>query len=324
MTATAAKYLPRYYSEVEAEAGSPDDCVICSGLQLFDAVTLGEGVTRDDGTLMDTIRLRELRDEAGLKPDGPLRLNDLAKYLRFLSEKVGILPAFDLDYYPGHPGGTLRMTWEQFRTGIKTGGVGILLGNPIGVKDPASPLRTVQNSDDYGHAIAVMDGKEDDARVFNALRRRQPGYNGERVTWTDLRQYTEAKKAGDRLYGSPTAIACAFHLVGSETKAARVDRAATVVIRRKDRTIENQKASIGQLQAATVVMANRITELESQAPAPPDCSAAVAQATADLTVQVGQLTDDVATLTAERDAALAEVARFQPIDEPVYRRVEAA
>ena len=238
MTATADKYVPRFYSEVVKEVGSPDDCIICASLELYDAATLGEGVTRDDGTLINTIVLRELRDEAGLRANGPLRLDDAARYLAFVSRKVGMEPPFDLDYYPGH-GGSLRVTWDGFQSRIRNGHVAVLLGNPIGVKDATSPLRTAQNNDDYAHAIAVMDGRADDARVFDALRRRQPGYTGQRVKWADLLQFTSAKGWA---FGSPTTIACAIARIGSETQAARADRDRLAAVARLNERVASQKA----------------------------------------------------------------------------------
>jgi hypothetical protein len=242
MTATPAKYRPRFYSEVIREVGSPDDCVICASLTLYDAATLGEGVTRNDGRSMDTIALRELRDNAGLKPDGSLRLNDAAQYLDFVSTRAGLTPPFKLDYYPGHPGGTLRVTWDEFRTKVRNGYVAILLGNPIGVSDPTSPLRTMQNNDDYGHAIAVMDGNANGALVFDALNRKPPTFGGVRVGWDDLRQFTEAKKNGERLYGTPVTVACAMEKVGEQTEAARIERKAAASLERIARQRDAQKA----------------------------------------------------------------------------------
>ena len=64
------------------------------------------------------LAIRELRDEARLRPDGPLRLNDIAQYLAFVSTKAGMDPAFRLDYYPGHPGGTLRLSCPIQQTGL--------------------------------------------------------------------------------------------------------------------------------------------------------------------------------------------------------------
>lgn len=287
MTATPAKYVPRFYSEVVKEVGSPDDCVICASLELYDAATMGEGVTRDDGTSMNTIALRELRDEAGLTPDGPLRLSDAAKYLRYVSTRAGMSPPFELDYYPGHPGGTLRLTWQQFVDRIRNGSVAVLLGNPIGVKDPTSPLRTAQNSDDYGHAIAVMDGTATTARVFDALRYKDPTYRGARVKWEDLEQFTSVKKNGERLYGTPAAIACAIAVIGSETAAARQRREADRVIDRKVRDLAAQKAQTklatderDQARRERDAAVERIDAIEAElaackAATPPDCTAAV-------------------------------------------------
>lgn len=314
MSATPKAYIPRFYSEVVKEVGSPDDCAICSGLTLFDAATLGEGVTRDDGGQFDTIRLRELRDEAGLKPDGGLRLNDIAKYLAFLDERAGMpLPRFALDYYPGHPGGKLVMDWPAFKARMQTGSaVAILLGNPIGVKDPASPLRTVQNSDDYGHAIAVMDGRDADARVFNALRWKQPGYRGERVPWSHLKQFTEAEKNGDRLFGTPRAIAVAIAEVGSWTVAAREATKADALL---DRMTERYRAqreqttlTAGERDAARAELQTaKAFALEMQRTLQA-VSGERDAAKADLAACKAATPVDCSAVAAERDAALAHAA----------------
>lgn len=252
---------------VREAVGSYDDCCLCSGLVLYEMATLRDGVTRDDGFWWDTIRLRELRDEAGLTPDGPLRLNDIARFLAFLSAKSGLDPAFALSYYPGHPGGDLRLTWDAFRNRISNGSVGILLGNPIGVKDPASPLRSRQLNDDYGHAIAVFDGNDMGATVYDALTRKPDTWRGERVSWTDLRQFTEAAKNGVRLYGTPTAIACALAAVGSESVEARLGRklaTATSQLASTSLRLRAAQDEIRGLKLDVVALQARIAELEAQ------------------------------------------------------------
>lgn len=277
MTATAAAFRPRYYSEMVAERpGSYDDCALCAGLVTFEMATLRDGVTRDDGWWFDTIRLRELRDEAGLRPDGPLRLNDIAQYLRFVSDKAGLSPAFDLRYYPGHPGGDLRVTWDQFRTRISNGGVGILLGNPSAVRDPASPLRTKQLNDDYNHAIALFDGTTAGATVYDALTRKGPEWRGERVRWEDLRQFTEARRNGERIFGTPDAIACALAVTGYDSVEARLRRQLTTTQAQLSTLSLRMRAAQDEIKGlrADLAAANaRIAELEAM-PAP-DCDAEV-------------------------------------------------
>lgn len=298
MTATIAAFRPRYYSEIIRETNGYDDCALCSGLVLFEMATLREGVTKNDGGLFDTIRLRELRDEAGLRPDGPLRLNDIAQYLAFVSTKAGMDPAFRLDYYPGHPGGTLRLAWDEFRAKVSGAHVAILLGNPSAVRDPASPLRTKQGNDDYGHAIAVFDGGPNGATVYDALTRKGENWKGERVRWDDLRQFTEAKKGGDRLYGTPDAIACAVAAIGSETGEARAKRAALVAAAKANEKLQAQKAQTSlateERDAARTearLAQQTVEELRTALAASdealkacrnaqaPDCTAAVAEAT---------------------------------------------
>lgn len=335
MTATAQKYLPRFYSEVLREVGSPDDCGICAGLVLYDAATMGEGVLRDDGSEMNAIALRELRDEAGLRPDGPLRLPDVAQFLAFVSKRAGMDPPFRMEWYTGQPPGTLRLTWDELVDRLRRGHVAILNGNPIGVKDPGSPLRALQRNDDYAHSIAVMDGRQDEARVFDALHPRGDGFRGEFVPWTHLRQFTEARKGGDRQFGTPASVACAVARIGQDTAAARTERRlkeeaaervqavrAQLALAREERDQARRDLATARKQAAAQdaradAAEARAAGLEAELAAclarpAADCSAVQAQleeALAAFEVAEAERVAERDAAREERDAALTRITR---------------
>lgn len=247
MTATASKYVSPFVSEVLRETdGSIDDCATSSGLMLACDWTLGEFLVRDDGSTWSVLRLREvLRRKLG--PDdkvGGLTLHDVDEALRAIDPELPPLPRYGgqkLERGQSPDGATLRLTFEEWQAMLRGGHVSLLCGIPAGVKDPTSPLRALTRFDGYSHVIWVGDGGKDDALVKDPLHARRPGYRGERVTWTQLRQYTEAKKDGQRAFGSPTAIACAVVPVGGETAAARVARKSLATIARLNDKVKDQR-----------------------------------------------------------------------------------
>ena len=308
MTASLTAYMPRFYSEVIKEAGSPDDCTICSGLALFDAATLGEGVTRNNGRLFGTIRLRELRDEAGLAPNGDVRLDELDRYLGFLSRRAGLVPKFKLDFYPGN-GGTLRLTFQQFKAKVRQGHIAILLGRPDGVKDPQSPLRTIQASDNFDHAIAVMRGDANGATIYDPLNRKDEDFEGVRCSWTDMRQFTEATKPGtnDRKFGTPDAIGCAVAKIGSATLAARIEGRLRVVRERATKAVAARDAAIQKRDQAIAAR-----DAASQAQAAAEAARDAANQARDLANVARDAAMQAQNLAiAARDAALARIAKLE-------------
>jgi hypothetical protein len=63
----------------------------------------------------------------------------------------------------------------------------VLDGNPIGVEDPSSPLRSMEGDDDYDHAIFLHTARPDKAFVMDPLGR--GGYQGPWVAKEELRQF---------------------------------------------------------------------------------------------------------------------------------------
>lgn len=245
MTATASKYRSPYVSEILEEPDRTlDDCAASVAIMSAADWTLGEAITRPDGSPMDVLFLRNaLRKRIG-RVDGGLTLHDVNDLIRELDPELPPLPRYNgQKLRPGQSseGATLRLTFEEWKAKVMAGHVSALCGNPAGVKNPSSPLRTKQGDDDYPHVIHVSDGDTGGAVVKDPLTRRKPGWAGERVTWKDLREFTEASKGGDRLFGSPSAIACAVVPVGGETEAARVARKSLATIVRLNGKVSDQR-----------------------------------------------------------------------------------
>lgn len=227
MTATADRYTGVYVSEILKESGSYSDCGASVAIMLAADWTLGEWITRPDGRQRDVLELREVVRKRIGDTTGGLTLHDMNDIIHELDPEIAPLPRYDGQAAkPGQStqGANLHLTWEEFRALVSTGSAAALCGNPSGVKDEGSPLRTKQGSDDYPHVIHVAGGNANGARVKDPLTRRLPTWLGEMVRWDDLRQFTEARHAGVRQFGSPSAIACAVIRIGSETEAARTGR----------------------------------------------------------------------------------------------------
>ena len=294
MAATATKYRAPYVSEILRETdGSLNDCSVCVTIMLVGDWTLGEALINPDGSAKDVLFLREwVRKQLGPDArDGGLTLHDADQMARLLDPELPPLPRYGgQTARPGQStaGATLRLTFEAFKAAIQNGNSAALCGNPIGVKDPGSPLRSVQGNDDYAHVIHVTDGNATGALVKDPLTRHKPGWPGVRVSWDELRQFTEAKKNGERLFGSPTAVACAVIPVGAETEAARVGRKSLATIARLNQKVSDQRAQAtlatderDQARRELATAQARIAELEGAGPA--DCH--------DAEDEVARLTD---------------------------------
>lgn len=245
MTATAERYKGVYVSEVLKEVGSYSDCGASVAIMLAADWTLGEWLVRPDGQQRDVIELREVVRRRIGDTMGGLTLHDMNDIIRELDPDIAPLPRYDGQAAkPGQStqGANLHLTWDEFRAAVSDGHSAALCGNPIGVKDEGSPLRTKQGSDDYPHVVHLTDGNVNGARVKDPLTRHMPGWLGEMVRWDDLRQFTEAKHAGARQFGSPTAIACAVVRIGSETEASRTGRLAAKNLGRCRDSLDAQKA----------------------------------------------------------------------------------
>jgi len=302
MAATASAYRAPYVSEILAEVdGSLNDCAVSTGIMLLGDWTLGEALTRPDGKPKDVLFLREWsRKQLGPgAQDGGLTLHDMDELMRAIDPAMPPLPRYGGQAL--RPGQTLpatallRLTWQDLVKLLREGHSAALCGNPSGVKDTQSPLRSVQGDDDYPHVIHVTDGNATGAVVKDPLTRKKPGYPGVRVSWDDLRQFTEAKKDGDRQFGSPTSVACAVIRVGDETQANRQRREADKIINRKSEAIASLNGQVGLFkderdQARRDLVATKeqlvlalegATQLRAdlaacQAATPPDCAAETA------------------------------------------------
>lgn len=246
MTATPSKYDAPYVSEIIAEADRTyDDCAAATGIMLAASWTLGEAITKPDGSQMDVNYLRNaLRARIG-KKDGGLTLHDMSDLMQALDPELPPLPRYNgqrATAGQSTAGATLTLTFEAWKAQVMSGYASALCGNPSGVKNPDSPLRSVQGNDDYAHVIHVSKGDTGGALVKDPLTRHKPAWPGVRVSWDDLRQYTEAKKNGDRQFGSPGAIACAMVATGGETEAARTGRKSLATIARLNGKLTDQKA----------------------------------------------------------------------------------
>jgi len=304
MTAIAKAYDGPFISEVIKEVdGSFDDCAVASTLMLAYMATLGEIGIRPDGSPRDVITFREAARKV-LGPDkasGGLRLDDMDRMLRELD------PEYRLEWYPGQ-GGDLRLTWDRFVERIRSGEwVAVLNGNPVGIKDHASPLRTVQSNPDYGHAIFIGRGNAEGAIVKDPLQRKRPKYDGDRIPWADLRQFTEARKGGDRQFGEPDAIAVGMSRIGSETEAERAARAKG---RALDRCREGLTAQKAQTTLALEERDDALARLKGAREQMFTLDAALATALADLVAATVALAecravDDCSAVQAELDAMTA-------------------
>ena len=286
MVATAEKYRSPYVSEILRETdGSLNDCAVCVTIMLVGDWTLGEALTNPDGSPKNVLFLREwVRRQLGPgAQDGGLTLHDANDMAHLLDPDLPDLPRYSGQRSrtgQSTAGAGLSLTFEAFRDAIRAGSSAALCGNPSGVKDPNSPLRSVQGNDDYAHVIHVTDGSATGALVKDPLTRHKPGWAGVRVSWDDLRQFTETKKNGQRLFGSVGAIACAVIKVGDQTAAARASRQSLATIARLNQKVADQKAQTAlaaderdQAKRDLATANARIAELEAEPQA--DCTVAV-------------------------------------------------
>lgn len=284
MTATAAKYRSPYVSEILRETdGSLNDCAVSTGIMLLGDWTLGEALTRADGKPKDVLFLREWsRKQLGPgAQDGGLTLHDMNDLMHAIDPDLPPLPRYNgQSLRPGQSseGATLRITFETLKSMLKNGHSAALCGNPSGVSDPNSPLRTKQNRDDYAHVVHITDGNDKGAILKDPLTRRKPGWPGERVSWEDLRQFTEAKKDGERQFGSPTAIACAVIRVGDETEAERARRKASSTITKLQTRLDAQKAQTALATEERDQARRDLAACQAAQPQPVDCSAEIDRA----------------------------------------------
>lgn len=286
MAATADKYVIPYTSEMRREAdGGYNECTDASTVMLGAAWTLGEILENPDGSRKNPNMFRNtLRGKAGFSEAGGLTLHDANDMLQVIDPDLPPLLRYnDQRLRPGQSseGARLRVTFEELRTMLRNGYVVMLCGNPVGVRDPDSPFRTKARNDRYPHVVVLYRGTENGATLLDPLTTQGPAWKGEKVPWDAIRQFTEAKDpSGDRYFGSASEVAAAVARIGSETQAAREERARFTaaaklnerLAEQKDQTrlaLDERDAARHELKGARA----RIAELE-QTPGQ-DCTAAV-------------------------------------------------
>lgn len=247
MTATPSKYLIPYTSEMRREAdGGFNECCDASAVMLGAAWTLGEILENGDGTRKNPNVFRNtLRGKAGFSEAGGLTLHDANDMLQAIDPELPPLPRYNGQRLrPGQSseGANLRLTFEALQERLRDGHVAMLCGDPAGVKDPKSPFRTKARNDRYPHVVVIYRGDGKGATLLDPLTSQGPAWKGERVSWEDVRQFTEAKDAkGDREFGSKDAIACALVPIGAETEAARASRKSLATIARLNQKVADQR-----------------------------------------------------------------------------------
>jgi hypothetical protein len=144
------------------------DCQFTSGLMLLADWTAGEAIHDRHGNTLDAKGLKRLRERIrALSGDtvGGASLEDLA---RGIARRFPDLPPLPRTTAPGDPP---RVSFDELWAKLKAGHCAVLDGNPIQVKDPKSPLRSMQAADDYDHAIVVHTAKGERAFVMDPLGR---------------------------------------------------------------------------------------------------------------------------------------------------------
>jgi len=286
MTATADRYDVPYVSQMLKEPDRTwDDCCASVTIMLGADWTLGEWLERDDGRERDPLLLRNLIRKRIGDTDGGLTLHDANDMLHELDPELPDLPRYGGQAAkPGQStaGATLRLDRKELRALLINGHSAAICGL----------------SGTVGHVIHASRANDTGPLIKDPLTRHQPGWNGERWTWARLWAFTEAERGGKRAYGSPDAIACAVVRIGAETAAERVERKSLVAAAKANQRLADQKAqtklatderdaartearlaqqTADELRVALTEAGRRITELENATP--PDCTAAIAQAT---------------------------------------------
>ena len=175
-----------YHSPFITETDEPafSDCQFCSGLMLVAEWTSGEAILDHHGNTLDAAGLKRLRERIRvLSGDsvGGASLEDLA---RGIARRFPDLPALPRTTAPVEP---LVLSFDELWERLQAGHCAVLNGNPNGVTDLSSPLRSMQAKDDYDHAVFVHAARVERAFVMDPLGRGR--YQGQWVPKADLRQF---------------------------------------------------------------------------------------------------------------------------------------
>lgn len=271
MAANPNAYRTPYVSQMLKEPDrSWDDCCASVTIMLGNDWTLGEWSIRPDGKPRDVLFLRNLIRKRIGDTDGGLTLHDANDMLHELDPDLPDLPRYNGQATkPGQSaaGATLRLD----RNGLKT-----MLRN--GYSAAVCGLSGI-----VGHVVYFTDGNDIGPIRKDPLTTHGPGWDGERVTWDELWKFTEAKRAGQRAYGSPDAIACAVVKVGDQTEAARMTAIGAKATAKALRAARDQKAQTTLAtderdQARRDLAAAQAALADCKAATPQDCSAEVDEA----------------------------------------------
>lgn len=281
MTATAARYVIPFTSEIRREAdGGYNECADASAVMTHAAWTLGESLELPDGSRRNPNDYRNtLRGKVGFSEAGGLTLHDVNDMLQAIDPELPDLPRYSgQKLRPGQSsaGANLSLTFAQLKAQLQGGYAAMVCGNPIGVKDGNSAFRRKTHNDRFPHVVVAYRGTQGGCIVLDPMADEGPGFKGEHVSWDELQQYTEAKDpTGDRYFGSPTAVACAVVPIGGQTEAARVGLKSIATIARLNQKVTDQKAQTAratderdQARRDLATANARIAELEK---APADC-----------------------------------------------------
>ena len=121
---------------------------------------------------------------------------------------------------------------------------GVLDGNPIKVKDPASPLRSMQADDDYDHAIFLHTAGPDRAFVMDPLGR--GSYDGSWVPKDDLRQFAS------RFTSTSGTPAVALVRRGQQSSIARQRRTLATQLQVVQTELDAAKAHLATVRATAL------------------------------------------------------------------------
>jgi hypothetical protein len=210
------------------------DCQFCSGLMLVADWTDGEAIHDGQGNTRDAAGLRALRERIRVLSgdlEGDASIESLALGI---AKRYPDLPSLPRTTAPNDP---LRLSFDDLWPKLQDGFCAVLDGNPIKVKDPASPPRSMQANDDYDHAIFLHGAGPKSALVLDPLGRR--AHDGRWVAEEDLRQFASRFVTAD---GSP---AVAMVRRGHESSIARLRRTLTAQPQATQTELDTAKAAIG-------------------------------------------------------------------------------
>ena len=143
-------YRSPFITETDEQAWT--DCQFASGLMLIAEWTAGEAIHDRHGNTLDAKGLKRLRERLRVLSGDTVGGGSLEDLAHGVARRFPDLPPLPRTTAPGDP---LRLSLDELWARLKAGHCAVLDGNPSSVKDPSSPLRSMQAKDDYDHAIFV-------------------------------------------------------------------------------------------------------------------------------------------------------------------------